>query len=132
MKSIEVVAAIIERDGSILATQRGYGEHAGGWEFPGGKVELGETPERAIVREIQEELAARIAVERSVCVIDHDYDAFHLHMRCLLCHVAEGDLELHEHLAARWLDARTIDSVAWLPADRKVVQAIKDQHILRA
>ena len=132
MKSIEVVAAIIERDGSILATQRGYGEHAGGWEFPGGKVEPGETPEQAIVREIREELAAHVAVERQVCVIDHDYDAFHLHMRCFLCHVAEGDLELHEHLAARWLDARTIDSVAWLPADRKVVQAIKDQHILRA
>ena len=132
MKTVDVVAAIIKQGDKILATQRGYGDFAGGWEFPGGKIEQGETPEQAIVREIHEELEARIAVDSLVTVVDHDYSAFHLHMHCFLCHVVDGRLELHEHTAARWLDRESIDSVAWLPADEKVIQAIKDQGILAA
>ena len=130
MKTIDVVAAIIKQDARILATQRGHGDHAGGWEFPGGKIEPGETPEQAIVREIHEELEVTILVDRLVTVVDHDYAAFHLHMHCFLCHVTDGQLELHEHRAARWLDANMLDSVDWLPADEKIVQAIKDQGIL--
>ena len=129
MKSIDVVAAIICHDGKILATQRGYGEQAGGWEFPGGKVEPGETPEEAIVREIREELGATIAVDGHLTTIDHDYETFHLHMACFLAHVAEGTLELHEHIAARWVDAETIDELAWLPADLKVVERVKEQGL---
>lgn len=132
MKTINVVAAIIKQDDRILATQRGYGDFAGGWEFPGGKIEQCETPECAIVREIHEELEATIAVDSLVTIVDHDYDTFHLHMYCFLSHVADGELELHEHMAARWLTASSIDSVEWLPADKKVIQAIKDQGILPA
>ena len=130
MKTINVVAAIIKQGDSIFATQRGYGDFAGGWEFPGGKIEQGETPEEAIVREIHEELEAIIAVDSLVTVVDYDYDTFHLHMHCFLCHVARGEFELHEHMAARWLDATTIDSVEWLPADQEVIEAIKNQNIL--
>ena len=129
MKTIGVVAAIIKQGDMILATQRGYGEYAGGWEFPGGKVEQGETLEQAIVREIREELGAAIAIDKLVTVVDYDYETFHLHMHCFLCHVASGRLELYEHMAARWLDEANIDSVGWLPADEIVVQAIKDQGI---
>ena len=130
MKTIDVVTAIIKQGDCILATQRGYGDHAGGWEFPGGKIEPGEMPEEALVREIHEELEALVSVDSLVTVVDHDYETFHLHMHCFLCHVAVGALELHEHMAAKWLDAGSIDSVGWLPADRKVVQAIKGQGIL--
>ena len=132
MKTIDVVAAIIEQDARILATQRGYGDMAGGWEFPGGKIEPGETPEEALVREILEELGVKVAVESLVTVVDHDYEAFHLHMYCFLCHVVDGRLELHEHRAARWLDEGNIDSVDWLPADEGVIREIKDQGILGA
>ena len=128
MKSIDVVAAIIRKDGKILATQRGYGEQAGGWEFPGGKIEPGETPEQAIVREIHEELGAIIDVDFHLVTIDHDYDTFHLHMACFLAHVVDGKLELHEHIAARWVDETTIDSLDWLPADLKVVAAVKERR----
>ena len=130
MKTIEVVAAIIEHEGKILATQRGYGEFEGGWEFPGGKVEAGETPEEAIVREIQEELSATIEVDRFVTTVDYDYDTFHLTMHCYLAHVAQGHLQLLEHSAAKWVSAETIDEPAWLPADIAVVEAIKSQGIL--
>lgn len=130
MKTIEVVAAIIEHEGKILATQRGYGEFQGGWEFPGGKVEAGETPEEAIVREIQEELSATIEVDRFVTTVDYDYDTFHLTMHCYLAHVAQGHLQLLEHSAAKWVSAETIDEPAWLPADIAVVEAIKSQGIL--
>ena len=116
METIDVVAAIIRHDGKIFATQRGYGDFAGGWEFPGGKIEAGETPEAALTREIREELAARIAVDSHFMTVEYDYPAFHLSMRCYLCHVVEGDLTLLEHASARWLDASTIDEVAWLPA----------------
>ncbi|MDD6650769.1 MAG: (deoxy)nucleoside triphosphate pyrophosphohydrolase [Eggerthellales bacterium] len=130
MKTIEVVAAIIEHEGKVLATQRGYGEFEGGWEFPGGKVEAGETPEEAIVREIQEELSATIEVDRFVTTVDYDYDTFHLTMHCYLAHVAQGHLQLLEHSAAKWVSAETIDEPAWLPADIAVVEAIKSQGIL--
>ena len=130
MKTIEVVAAIIEHEGKILATQRGYGEFQGGWEFPGGKVEAGETPEEAIVREIQEELSATIEVDRFVTTVDYDYDTFHLTMHCYLAHVAQGHLQLLEHSAAKWVSDETIDEPAWLPADIAVVEAIKSQGIL--
>ena len=128
MKTIEVVAAIIHHDGKVLATQRGYGDFKGGWEFPGGKIEQGETPDEAIVREIHEELEAIITVESHLVTIDHDYETFHLHMACYLAHVADGKLELHEHSSARWVDASDIDQLNWLPADRKVVAAIKENN----
>lgn len=132
MKTINVAAAIIRHNAKILATQRGYGEFAGGWEFPGGKVERGETPEEALVREVREELGVTIAVDALVCVVDYDYEAFHLHMHCFLCHVIDGCLELHEHMAARWLDTASLDSVDWLPADEGVLEAIRSQKILSA
>ncbi len=125
MKTLNVVAAIIKQDEKILATQRGYGDLAGGWEFPGGKIEPGESPEQALVREIHEELGATIAIDAPFMVIDYNYDDFHLHMHCFFCHVAEGTLELHEHMAAKWLDASNIDSVDWLPADEEIIKALK-------
>jgi 8-oxo-dGTP diphosphatase len=130
MKSIKVVAAIIERDGKILATQRGYGDMKGGWEFPGGKVEPGETPEQALRREIEEELAAEINVDRLVCDVAYDYPAFHLDMDCFLCTLAGGEITLLEHSAAKWLDAEDLRSVGWLPADDEVLDAIEQQGIV--
>ncbi len=126
MKSIHVVAAAIERDGQILATQRGYGEFKGGWEFPGGKVEQGETEEQAIVREIHEELNAQIVVSQHLCDVDYDYETFHLHMNCFLCSLVSNHIDLLEHTQARWLDSANIDSVDWLPADATVVEALKE------
>ena len=130
MKSIKVVAAIIEKDGKILATQRGYGDMKGGWEFPGGKVEPGETSQQAIKREIEEELEAEINVGRLVVDVNHDYPTFHLDMDCFLCTLADGTITLLEHSAAKWLDAEHLRSVGWLPADLKVVDAIETQGIL--
>ena len=125
MKTIDAVAAIIEKDGEILATQRGYGEFEGGWEFPGGKVEAGKTPEQAIVREIKEELNADIAVGSFLVQVEHDYPAFHLSMKCYLCTLKDPSFELLEHHAAKWLDLEHIESVDWLPADVKVVSALE-------
>jgi 8-oxo-dGTP diphosphatase len=129
MKTVRVVAAIIVKGNSILATQRGYGEFAGGWEFPGGKIEEGETPEEAIVREIHEELKADIIVKRMVTNVVHDYDTFRLDMDCFLCTLKDESITLVEHKAARWLDRAHIATVDWLPADIKVVDALLEQGI---
>lgn len=125
MKTIDVVAAVIEKGDEILATQRGYGEFEGGWEFPGGKVEAGETPEQAIVREIKEELNADIAVGDFLVQVEHDYPTFHLSMGCYLCTLEDSSFQLLEHHAAKWLDLAHIESVEWLPADVKVVRALE-------
>lgn len=130
MKTVDVVAAVIKREDAILATQRGYGDFKGGWEFPGGKVEAGETPEQALVREIHEELEAIIEVDSYLTTVEYDYPSFHLSMRCYVCHVVQGHLELLEHSAAKWLTASELDSVDWLPADVAVVDAIKAQGVL--
>lgn len=131
MKTVEVAAAIIERYGKILATQRGYGTFKDGWEFPGGKLEPGELPIEALVREIREELDATIDVERPVCVIDYSYDDFCLHMHCFLCHLKDGSFTLLEHEASRWLGAHELFSVDWLPADIQVIEEIRRQGIAR-
>ena len=126
MKQIEVVAAIIHDDqGCIFATQRGYGEWKDWWEFPGGKMEAGETPEEALRREIWEELETRIVVEKFVETVEWDYPAFHLTMHCYLCHVESGHLELKEHEAAKWLNKDELESVNWLPADWDLVRKLK-------
>ena len=127
MKQIEVVAAIIhDAEGRIFATQRGYGEWKGWWEFPGGKMEVGESPEEALRREIWEELESRIVIERLVTTVEWDYPKFHLTMHCYWCHAASGSLTLKEHEAARWLAANELDSVRWLPADKEVVAMVRD------
>jgi 8-oxo-dGTP diphosphatase len=126
LKRIEVVAAIIhDAEGRIFATQRGYGEFKDGWEFPGGKMEAGETPEEALRREIWEELETRIEVERLVETVEYDYPQFHLTMHCFLCRVESGRLELKEHEAARWLAKEELGSVDWLPADLQVIDVIE-------
>ena len=125
MKTINVVAALIVHEGRIFATQRGYGDWKGYWEFPGGKVESGEAPEDALVREIREELATRISVDRYVTTIEWDYPAFHLSMRCYLCSVVSGYLKLLEHEAAAWLDSGHLRSVQWLPADETIIPDIQ-------
>ena len=126
MKRIEVVAAIIhDAEGRIFATQRGYGEFKDGWEFPGGKMEAGETPEEALRREIWEELATRIEVERLVETVEWDYPQFHLTMHCFLCRVESGRLELKEHEAARWLEKEELGEVDWLPADLQIIDKLK-------
>ena len=124
MKQIEVVAAIICKGEYIFATQRGYGDFKDGWEFPGGKMEPGESPEEALVREIQEELSTTISVDKFLCTVEYDYAAFHLTMHCFLCHIESGSLILKEHEAARWLTKNELDSVDWLPADREVVEKL--------
>lgn len=122
MKNIEVVAAIIhDTNGRIFATQRGYGDWKDYWEFPGGKMEPGETPEEALKREIWEELETSITVENLVQTIEWDYPSFHLTMHCYWCHVESGDLTLKEHEAARWLKREELDSVGWLPADLQLI-----------
>lgn len=129
MKQIEVAAAIIHNnEGQIFATQRGYGDFKDFWEFPGGKMEPGETPEETLRREIWEELETQIVVERLVTTVEWDYPSFHLTMHCFWCHVESGSLTLKEHEAAQWLGADELDSVNWLPADKGLVEKIK--HIL--
>ena len=124
MKHIEVVAAVICRSGKYFATQRGYGEFKDFWEFPGGKVEAGEALEEALKREIREELATDIRVERFLRTVECDYPQFHLRMHCFLCSVVAGDLELREHESARWLSRDELDEVEWLPADVEVVKSL--------
>ena len=125
MKTIEVVAAIIREGDRVLATQRGYGEFEGMWEFPGGKIEPGEEREEALKREIDEELAVEIVVEELVCTVEYDYPNFHLTMHCYFCSIVNGEVELLEHKSARWLAHDELDSVEWLPADVGVVNSLR-------
>ena len=125
MKIIKVVAAIIAQEGRIFATQRGYGEFKDGWEFPGGKIEEGETPQQALVREIQEELDTEVEVGDLLGTVEYDYPTFHLSMQCFLCRIKAGSLNLKEHEAARWLAEDELDSVDWLPADIEVLDWIR-------
>ena len=124
MKTIRVVAAIIIHEDKVFATQRGYGEFKGGWEFPGGKIEEGETPQEALVREIKEELNVEIEVGELLDVVEYDYPNFHLSMDCFICKIKSGELVLNEHEAAKWLTKETLDSVEWLPADLGLVKKI--------
>ena len=124
MKQIEVVAAIIRKEDKLFATQRGYGDFKDWWEFPGGKMEPGETPEEALKREIQEELSTEISVDKFLCTVEYDYPKFHLTMHCYWCSLVSEGLHLNEHEAARWLSREEINSVKWLPADVKVVEAL--------
>ena len=124
MKQIEVVAAIIRKDNKIFATQRGYGEWKDWWEFPGGKMEAGESPEEALKREIREELSTDISVDDLLCTVEYDYPKFHLTLHCYLCSLLGETLHLNEHEAARWLTKDELDSVRWLPADLEVVDMI--------
>ena len=125
MKTIEVVAAIIKDKDTILATRRGYGEFVNMWEFPGGKVEVGETSEEALIREIREELSITISVDQFVTTVDYDYPNFHLTMHCFLCTQVNGTLTLNEHNDARWIHSSELDELNWLPADLEILQELK-------
>nr|WP_318038060.1 (deoxy)nucleoside triphosphate pyrophosphohydrolase [uncultured Faecalibacillus sp.] len=130
MKTIKVVAAVIKsinqnNEPFIFATQRGYGEFKGGWEFPGGKIEAGETPQEALKREIKEELDTEISVKDLICTVEYDYPKFHLSMDCFWCEIINGDLILKEHEDAKWLTKDKLDSVEWLPADLSLIKEIK-------
>ena len=127
MKQIEVVAAIIRKADKILATQRGYGDFKDWWEFPGGKMEVGESPEEALRREILEELSTEICVDEYICTVEYDYPKFHLKMHCYFCSLISEALHLNEHEAARWLAKDELDSVKWLPADVLVVNEINNR-----
>lgn len=126
MKTIKVVAAVIRDGNRIFATQRGYGEFKDGWEFPGGKIEEGETPQQALKREIEEELETEIQVNDLLDIIEYDYPNFHLSMNCYWCTVLSGDLTLKEAEDAKWLNKETMDSVDWLPADIQIINKIKE------
>ena len=125
MKTIEVVAAIIRKGDRVFATQRGYGEWKDWWEFPGGKMEAGETPKESLVREIKEELDADISIGRLLDTIEWDYPTFHLTMHCYMCSLLNDALHLNEHEAARWLRANDLSSVNWLPADNQLLPLIE-------
>lgn len=124
MKTVRVVAAIIVENDKIFVTQRGYGEFKGGWEFPGGKIEEGETPQQALIREIQEELDTEIEVGELVDKVEYDYPKFHLSMDCFLCRIKSGKLVLKEHEDAKWLKRDELSSVEWLPADKGLVEKL--------
>ncbi len=125
IKTINVVAALITDGKRVFATARGYGNYKGWWEFPGGKIEVGESPEEALAREIREELESEISVDEYIDTIEYDYPEFHLSMRCYWCSLISGKLVLKEAEDAKWLDAGTIDSVKWLPADITLIEKIK-------
>ena len=125
MKTVRVVAAVIRQGDRIFATARGYGEFKGQWEFPGGKIEVGETPQQALIREIKEELDVMVSVGDLIDTIEHDYPTFHLSMDCFWCEIVSGKLELKEHEAARWLTKESLDSVDWLPADKALIEKIR-------
>ena len=128
MKTIKVVAAIIIDEGKVFATQRGYGDFKGGWEFPGGKIEQDETPQEALIREIREELETEIDVGELLDKVEYDYPKFHLSMDCFICKIKSGDLVLKEHEAAKWLTKESLESVEWLPADLSLIVKI-EQYI---
>ena len=125
MKRIEVVAAIISKGSKILVTQRGYGEWKDWWEFPGGKIEATETPEKALTREIHEELSANISIDKFLCTVEYDYPSFHLTMHCYLCSLITDTWNLNEHKAARWLSKEEIDNIKLLPADLQVLPILQ-------
>ena len=127
MKEVKVVAAIIKNENRIFATQRGYGDFKDGWEFPGGKVEEGETNEQALIREIQEELATKICVDKYIDTIEYDYPSFLLSMACYMCSIESGDLVLKEHEAAKWLTKVELDTVDWLPADKVIIDKVANE-----
>lgn len=127
MKTVRVVAAVIRKDDKIFATQRGYGEFKDGWEFPGGKIEEGETSEQALVREIKEELDTDISVGELIDTIEFDYPTFHLSMDCFWSEIVHGELELKEHESARWLSKEKLYSVDWLPADVGLIKKIQEK-----
>ena len=123
-KIVRVVAAVIRDGDKIFATQRGYGEYKGGWEFPGGKIEENETPQEALVREIKEELEVEIKVGKLIDTIEYDYPTFHLSMDCFWAKITSGEVVLKEHEAAKWLTKETLDSVEWLAADIRLIETI--------
>ncbi len=130
MKTIEVAAAVIvdsfENITEVFATERGYGEFKGQWEFPGGKIEVGETPQQALIREIQEELTVKIKVGKLIDTIEYDYPKFHLNMKCFLCVIVDGDIILKEAEDSKWLNKDELYGVNWLPADIKLIDKISD------
>lgn len=126
MKTVKVVAAIIRDGDKVFATQRGYGDFKDGWEFPGGKIEAGESPQQALIREIKEELDTDISIGDYLTTVEYDYPTFHLNMQCYWCTIVEGTPVLKEHEAARWLSREHIDDVPWLPADKIVIPLIRD------
>ena len=127
MKTIEVVAAIIKNEDKIFSTQRGYGEFKGLWEFPGGKMEEGETPQQALIREIKEELEIEIEVGELIDTVEYDYPQFHLTMYCFICLILSGDMVLKEHEDSKWLTKDTLDTVDWLPADLALIEKLKER-----
>ena len=127
LKIVRVVAAVIKDGKKVFATARGYGEYKGKWEFPGGKIEEGEKPEEALIREIREELETEIEVGEKITTVEYDYPTFHLSMDCFWCNVISGDLKLKEAEDAKWLTKDTIDSVEWLSADKETVERIKEE-----
>jgi 8-oxo-dGTP diphosphatase len=130
LKTIHVAGAIIVKERKILATQRGYGDYAGWWEFPGGKIEPGEAPEAALIRELKEELDAAVSIDRYFDSTEYDYPKFHLSMRCYLCSLAGEHISLLEHSSAKWLGRDDIYSVKWLGADLPIIESLIEQGII--